>query len=266
MKHIASRANPTVRYLHGLSHVTRERRRAGQTLLDGVHLIEAAISSGWPIKALFVSESRVNHPEIQSVLVECKAEVVTLSDSVLSYISPVTTPSGIMGLIDVPPVSVWQAQDCSLVVLDGLQDPGNLGAMLRTVAAAGIRDVFLTEACAHVWAPRVLRAGMGAHFLLSIHERQNPFLILERYAGCVVATVPDVRARAIYDADLSGHVAWLFGGEGLGLSSGLIERANERLTIPMPGTVESLNVTAAAAVCLFEQARQQRCAGSGVLL
>jgi TrmH family RNA methyltransferase len=141
-------------------------------------------------------------------------------------------------------------------MLESLQDPGNLGSMLRTAVAAGIRQVFLGPGCVFAWAPKVLRAGQGAHFGLSIHERAALPLLAARFPGLVVATDPHADA-SLYDLDLTGLVAWVFGGEGTGVSPELAARATVRARIPMPGPAESLNVAAAAAVCLFEQVRQR---------
>jgi RNA methyltransferase, TrmH family len=141
------------------------------------------------------------------------------------------------------------------VVLEDVQDPGNLGSILRSAAAAGVRDVLLTPACAQAWSPRVLRAGMGAHFALRLYEQCDIAAFASRYRGRVLAAVRD-GAGPVFGTDLRGDVALMFGNEGAGLSAGLLALASARVSIPMPGACESLNVAAAAAVCLFERVRQ----------
>ena len=152
-----------------------------------------------------------------------------------------------------------------MVVLDRVQDPGNLGTILRTTAAAGIGDVLLTEGCAQAWSPRVLRAGMGAHFSLRLREHVDPLALLAGFPGPRLATAPGARARPLYEHDLDRPVAWLFGAEGQGLSPALLAAADARVVIPMAAAIESLNVGAAVAVCLFEQVRQQRLGALGAL-
>jgi len=264
MKHISSRENPLVKRLHALATSARERRKLGETLLDGAHLVEAALQHPWPLKGLVVSDSGLAQAEVDRLLAGCAAELPRyhLPDGLFAHISPVDTPSGLLAIIDLPsepaPYLTTYALQRGLVVLDAVQDPGNLGTILRTAAAAGVRDILLTEGCAGAWSPRVLRAGMGAHFGLSIREHVDALQALQDFPGAVLATALGPGARELYDIHLDRPVAWLFGAEGQGLSPALLARASERVIIPMANGIESLNVGAAAAVCLFEQARQRR--------
>ena len=146
------------------------------------------------------------------------------------------------------------------VVLDGVQDAGNVGSILRSAAAAGVSQVFCAPGTAYAWSSKVLRSGMGAHFLLDIYEDVEAATLIERLA--VPAAITDSHApQALYDCDLAGPIAWVFGNEGAGVSAPWRAAVEHRLTIPQPGGMESLNVAAAAAICLFEQCRQQRAAG-----
>jgi TrmH family RNA methyltransferase len=147
-------------------------------------------------------------------------------------------------------------------MLEGVQDPGNMGSILRSTAAAGLQDVYLSAECVQAWSPRVLRAGMGAHFSLRIHEGVDLETLAQQYAGRVLAVASD-GATPFYSAVLSGPVGLIFGNEGNGLSTALRGRAHDSISIPMPGKVESLNVAAAAAVCLFERVRQEAASAQG---
>ncbi|NTV10288.1 MAG: RNA methyltransferase [Zoogloea sp.] len=259
MKALASRDNPTVKRLHALATSGRDRRKLGQTLLDGAHLVTAARDAGWPLKELVISESGLARGEIAALAGSLsKLPAYLLPDSLFAHVSPVDAPSGIIAVIDLPAEAADAELRGSVIVLDGVQDSGNLGSILRTAAAAGIKDALLTPGCAQAWSPRVLRAGMGAHFVLDIHEHADPATRLAGYPGLVCATALVPGARPLYDCDLRGPVAWLFGAEGQGLSAEVAALATCMVTIPMPGAIESLNVGAAAAVCLFEQVRQQR--------
>jgi len=143
------------------------------------------------------------------------------------------------------------------LLLEDIQDPGNLGSMLRSAAAAGCDAIFLSTGCADAWSPRVLRAAMGGHFVLDIHERQDLPAVARAFPGALLAASLQA-GSSLYDCDLRGNVAFLVGNEGAGLSASLLDTATQSIAIPMPGRVESLNAAAATAICLFEAVRQRR--------
>ena len=142
------------------------------------------------------------------------------------------------------------------LLLEDLQDPGNVGSILRSAAAAGVAQVFMSRHCAFAWSPKVLRAGQGGHFYLEIFEGVDLVAWAKSYHGTTVATVV-AGGEPLYSADLRPPVAIAIGNEGGGLSVELRAAASRRVTIPMPGNFESLNAAAAAAVCLFECVRQR---------
>jgi TrmH family RNA methyltransferase len=259
MKTISSRQNPLIKDLHLLATSAQERRKQAKTLLDGVHLLEAAIAAQVELELVCVSEHGFQHAEISALITTLEPTVscVLLPDAVFSHISPTDTPAGILAVMAMPQTLALTTPTGSCVVLDGVQDAGNLGTILRTAAAAGIEDIVLTEGCAQAWSPRVLRAAMGAHFRLRIQEKINLQQMLASYRGQVLATgVKD--AISIYEQDLSAPTAWLFGSEGAGISPTTAALAQQIVMIPMAGGTESLNVAAAAAVCLFEERRQKQ--------
>ncbi len=257
MKRISSRDNPTVKQLHALATSARERRSAGETLLDGAHLLEVALQRGWQPRLVVASESGSAQPEIAALLARCAPQsLIELPDRLFAHVSPVDSPSGVLAVVAVPAAPTGQPLAGNCVLLDSVQDPGNLGTILRTAAAVGVPDVLLTPGCAQAWAPRVLRAAMGAHFSLRIHENVDAGEALQGFQGHILAA--DLRDCVdLYALDLRGPVAWLFGSEGQGLSPAVAALATKRVRIPMPGGMESLNVGVAAGVCLFEQLRQQ---------
>ena len=261
MKQLTSRDNPTVKHLHALATSARDRRASGETLLDGAHLLEVALARGAGLRRVAVSESGRRQPEIAALLAACPPEIcVELPDRLFAHVSPVDAPSGVLATMAIPAQPTGAGPLGSCVVLDGVQDPGNLGTILRTAAAAGVPEVLLTPGCAQAWAPRVLRAAMGAHFGLAIREGVDVAAALAGYPGQILAA--DLRDSVeLYDLDLRGPVAWLFGSEGQGLSAAVAGLATGRVLIPMPGGMESLNVGVAAGVCLFEQLRQRRASG-----
>ncbi len=254
MKSIISRDNPTFKLLKKLAESARERRKAGQALLDGVHLVEACLQAGIPPRQLVVSESGVKHPEVAALLARGdQFNTLCLPDALFADITPVETPVGILAVIDIPSLPV-PAHPGFALMLEDLQDPGNLGTILRSAAAAGVQAVWLASGCVDAWSPKVLRAGMGAHFTLPIVERVDLSAMVAGFQGDTLAAC--LGGKSLYSLDLTGPVAFMIGNEGAGLSAGLIEAAKVRFTIPMPGRIESLNAAAAASICLFERVRQ----------
>jgi len=252
-RYISSRHNPIFKALRALAD---DPRRQGRALLDGIHLVATCFARGIGVRQLLLSESGRQQPEIVALLrTAAEVDCVILRDSLFREISGVGTPTGIAAVMDIPPAPEGELPG-DVVLLDAVQDAGNVGAILRTAAAAGVRDVVLGQGCAGAWTPRVLRAGQGAHFSLAIREQTDLAAALVVCAGTSVATV----ARdgvSLYDLDLTGPIVWLVGNEGAGLAPQLVAAARVRATIPLAGGTESLNVAAATAVCLFEASRQR---------
>ena len=255
MKLIRSRDNPFFKQLRRLAESGRERRKVGKTLLDGMHLVGAYEQAIGPVDTLVIGESVAPDSEIGAYV--AGREVVVLSDALLGELGLVDTPSGLLAVVDIPSGTAAVDLEKDAILLDGVQDPGNLGTLLRTAAAAGVGQALLGPGCAGAWSPKVLRAGQGAHFVLNIVEDADLPGFMAGYRGTTVATTLGPDIRSLYAADLAGPLAWIFGSEGQGVRPELLAAATLRLHIPMPGAIESLNVGAAAAACLFEMVRQR---------
>ena len=254
MKLIQSRDNPFFKSLKRLAESGRERRKTGRTLLDGVHLVEAYEQACGPVETLIVGESARDGGEIAAYV--ARRETVVLADTLLRDLGLVDTPSGLLAVAIMPTATVAVDPGKDAILLDGVQDPGNVGTLLRTAAAAGIKQALLGPGCASAWSPKVLRAGQGAHFALAIHEDVDLATFMTDYRGTTAVTCLD-GATSLYEARWEGPLAWVFGAEGQGVRPELIGEARLKIRIPMPGAVESLNVGAAAAVCLFEAVRRR---------
>src|SRR6267378_1357132 len=257
VKSIRSRDNPQIKALIKLAGSSRERRRTGTTLLEGEHLVRAYQESGGTAEMILASESALARPEIRDFFenVPAKSRLV-LADALLARVSQLVSSAGIAAVIRTPLPNPAPQGISSCLLLENIQDPGNLGSILRTAVAAGVPHVFLSKNSVFAWSPKVIRAGMGAHFFLSIFEGVDVGEFAQSFRGSVVAVEPNAE-RSLYDLDLKGPVAWVFGNEGAGLSERAGHFATHRVRIPMPGPAESLNVGAAAAICLFEQIRQR---------
>ena len=256
MKIITSADNPHFKALRKLAQSSRERRQQGLSLLDGIHLVSAYRDHVGLPEQVVVNPAGLDDPEIKALLETlAPCAPLLLNDALFKQLSSVATPTGVIAVIKTPRPHAVVADIDVCVMLEDIQDPGNLGSILRTAAAAGIRQVFLSKGSVHAWSPRVLRAGMGAHFMLQIHEQCDLLALAHDFEGKVIATSQRA-AKSVFDADLTGKVALLFGNEGAGLSDALTNAASAVVAIPMPGKTESLNAAAAAAVCLFERVRQ----------
>lgn len=248
---ISSPQNPRFKHIKKLAESATARQEYGQTLLDGEHLLAAALEAGIRPAQLITTPAASAHP----LLARCaEAERLTFSQSLFNALSPVKTPTGMLALIAIPQ-SALPIKTNFCVLLEAIQDPGNLGAMLRSAAAAGVDAVYLSSACADAWSPKVLRGGMGAHFATPIIENADLPAVAQAFPGVVCAATLGA-ARNLYQTDLRGAAAFAVGNEGAGLSAELRAAAGVEFTIPMPGRVESLNAAAALAVCLFERVRQ----------
>lgn len=257
MKQITSRDNATFKSLHSLVENAREQRQRQQTLIDGIHLLAVYRQQGGQPQTLLLAESALDNAEVMALASAFAAtDTLCLKDSLFRELSGVATPTGIAAVIAIPQADTRLPQE-TCVMLDAVQDAGNVGSILRTAAAAGVRDIFLGTGCAGAWTPRVLRAAQGAHFSLNIREQLDLPAMLRQLPMPGVATVVD-DATSLYELDLNRPVAWLLGNEGAGLSPELQALAQLRATIPLAAATESLNVAAAAAICLFEGLRQRR--------
>jgi TrmH family RNA methyltransferase len=256
---ITSRENPDFKGWKKLVRSSRERRQAGLVLLEGIHLVEAwRMAYGLP-KTVLVSDKGDANREIATWLATWETDALEqtrLPDALFSELADTETPTGILAFACLPEQRALPDTEQDSLLLDGVQDPGNMGAILRTAVAAGIHQALLSADCVDAWSPKVLRAGQGAHFQLNIHEGIGLPDFLERFQGDTLVATPE-GGESLYAAQWRHPVAWVFGSEGQGVRPRTVAAARKHLHIPMPGAMESLNVGAAAAVCLFEMARRK---------
>ncbi len=255
-RRITSRDNPLFREACDLAHSARERRRTGRSVLEGIHLCEAYSQRFGAPQAVLVSDSAASHPQVIELLRSQSIEPVSVADELFSQMSTLGQGVGLAFLIETPRPDLPARIEGDAVFLDRIQDPGNVGTLLRTAAAAGIATVITAPGTAWCWSPKVLRAGMGAHFHLAIHESVPWDAVRDRLDAQIIGTRLH-QAASVFDEDLRGASVWLFGSEGEGVSPAIAPDVARWLRIPQVDSVESLNVAAAAAVCLFEQRRQR---------
>jgi TrmH family RNA methyltransferase len=240
----------------------RARERQTRFVAEGVRTVEELLRSPVHADGALVSPVLAATPRGSALLESVRATgmpVLEVDEKEFASASSTDSPQGILVVGEIPqhdPAQLALGDHARVLVLDGVQDPGNVGSMLRSAAAAGVAQVFMSQHCAFAWSPKVLRAGQGAHFHLAIFEGIDLGGWARAYRGKVVAMVA-AEGTSLYDADLTGPVAIAIGNEGAGLSDDLVAAARSRVTIPMPGGFESLNAAAAAAISLYECVRQR---------
>ncbi len=263
MKHISSRDNPAYKRVLRLASGKRDSADDGgqhghHAVLEGIHLCESWLQHvGGPELALFDSE-RVEHNDEVAALARAvdTRSCLSCESRLMKALSQVEHGQGVCFVVTVPAPSLPAHIDHNCIWLDRIQDPGNVGTLLRTAAAAGIQHAYLSNGCASAWSPKVLRSAQGAHFVMSIYEHVDLQHIHGRLAVPLIATALD-NAVSLYQTPLPPAAAWLLGNEGQGVDPALLTLANQRVFIPQAENVESLNVAVAAGICLFEQRRRQ---------
>lgn len=256
---IRSRDNTFVKQLIALAHSSRERKKAALTVLDGIHLIRAYVDAIGPPLCLALSESAETRPEVAALLSRCaETRQYHLADSLMTAASTLDSPAFMMAIVPTPTAGPIPASADAVLALEDLQDPGNVGSLLRSAAAAGVRHVALSKTCAFAWSPKVLRAAQGAHFSLNIREGEDLLSLISSVHAQSFALVAGTENPPLFRQNLARPSILLIGNEGAGLSSEIVRAASHRVTIPMPGKTESLNAAAAGAICLFELVRQRQ--------
>ena len=252
-KHIVSRDNPVFKTLKKLSENARERRAEGKTLLDGVHLIESYCEVFGDPELVIIPEGK-SSAEANALMQQLEhVNTMMLPTLMFAELTPVASSTGILALVRTSQIEPPDTVNFALM-LEDIQDPGNLGSMLRTALGAGVEAVYLSKGCTDAWSPKALRGGQGAQFLLPIFEGVNIVEAVQSFAGKSYATT--LQGESLYAQDLSQPTAFIIGNEGAGLSAKVVQAATHQISIPMHQNLESLNAAAAAAVCLFERKRQ----------
>jgi RNA methyltransferase, TrmH family len=266
VKTISSRQHPFVTRCREIASGRADESAA--VLLDGIHLVRDALNAGIEIDTVAITQAASEIPEVAALiddLIAERVEVVLASAPVIDAASPVRTPTGIVaiGRARPCPLTAVLAVDRSLIVAAvGVQDPGNMGALVRAADAAGATGVVATTGCASPFGWKALRGAMGSAFRVPIVTgvTVEELLAAAHARGIRTMALVPTAAESLYTCDLAGPVAVLVGGEGAGLDPETIEAADVRVRIPMAPDVESLNVAVAAAVVLFEARRQREAA------
>src|SRR5579864_155580 len=259
MQRVESRHKERLRDVARLIASSRDRRKSGRCVLEGAHLVHVYCDRIGAPETMVVVDDSVAHGDVAPLVARVPpSRTILVSRSLFAEMATLPADIGVFAVVAKPHAALPPpARFCLL--LEDVQDPGNVGAMIRTAAAAGVEHVLLSRHCAFAWSPKVLRAAQGAHFLTTLVEDVDLAAWIATFhavGGRVIATVV-AGATPLHAADLRGRIAIAIGSEGSGLSKSLLALADQRITIPMAAGSESLNVGAAAAVVLFESVRQR---------
>jgi len=252
-KHITSRDNPIFKYLKKLADNARQRRLERKTLIDGVHLIQSYHQAYGEPELIIIPEGKSSLEATHLMQQFEHVNTIMFPTLMFAELTPVASSTGILAVIETPEIALPVTVEFALM-LEDIQDPGNLGSMLRTALGARVDAVYLSKGCTDAWSPKALRGGQGAQFYLNIIESVDLLQIMQNFVGNTYATT--LQGDSIYAQNLREPSAFLIGNEGAGLSDKLTKAASKHISIPMHPQLESLNAAAAAAICLFERTRQ----------
>ena len=242
---IHSRDNAFVKELRRLSQDSTAYRKQGQVWLEGDHLCRAALARGLKPKTAVFAQSF--WPQAPEEWAQAASKVIVMADALFDEISSLESPAR-MGYVMDWDASVQVQSGVATVLLDRVQDAGNVGSILRSAAAFGFTQVVALKGTAALWSQKVLRAGMGAHFGLHLVEAASIDDV--QSLGVPLIVTSSHQGTLIHEANLPWPCAWAMGHEGQGVGDALMEMAEHRISIAQPGGEESLNVGAAAAICL----------------
>lgn len=246
---LTSKDNPFVKQCRTLAQDATAYRKQGQVWLEGDHLVRALLARGHLPSTVVMAESR--QAVISGGTLPAEVRRVVVADRLMAWISGLESPPPVACLYRLP-VSTGLRPDEPTVILDRLQDPGNVGSILRSAAAFGFRQILALRGTSALWSPKVIRAGMGAHFALHLVEGLQA-ADLSALAVPLIATSSHL-GDDLHQVRLPWPCAWMMGHEGQGVSDTLLAQAAHHVRIPQPGGEESLNVAAAAAICLYTTA------------
>jgi len=250
-KLIESNSNPFYKKLKKLYSSSSFRKNLNQTILDGPHLINSFLLHQKPLA--IIKDSVVIRPEIENLISTLDCPRYSLPHALFLQLSELKSSTGILALVDIPKINTSNSNGLFLL-LDGIQDPGNLGSILRTAKATDVNSVVMSKTCADLWSPKTLRGSQGVQFSIhcSVEQDLNTWILDYNYAVMALT----MTGESIFKKTLNSNMAILVGNEGKGISESLLKNIVGSLSLPMSKNVESINVGAAASAFMYEHYRQ----------
>ena len=252
---ITSSQNPKLKLARSLMGRPRERREANAFVAEGVRLLEEAVTAGWKFHFVLYSDGLSERgQDLLKVLLAHRIDVEEVAGDLLQKISDTETPQGILAVLELASLPLPAAPNFVLIP-DQIRDPGNLGTLFRTATATGVQAILLPPDTTDPFAPKVMRAGMGAHFRIPIKEAA--WDEIRTYTSGLEVFLADMHGQPCWEADLKKPLTLIVGSEAEGASTDGRKLASHKVTIPMAAKVESLNAGVAGSVLMFEVVRQR---------
>ena len=262
LKTLSSRDNPLVKRFAALSRSAPARKRDGMCMLEGEHLAQSYVERVGQLEIIAFRDGGETGAltTAQAALAQRAREAVRVAPALFDSLSTLVSPTGVLAIATVPPAPA-PATTGFVVALDDVQDPGNVGTLIRTAAAAGVQQVWLSSGCAFAWSVKTLRAAQGAHFHTDVVEDVALDIALRAFNGKRWATLPrdigSVRVVSLFNAEFGVNNVLLLSNEGHGVTPALLSAITDGVSIPMAAGVESLNVATAGAIVLYAAAQQR---------
>jgi TrmH family RNA methyltransferase len=254
---ITSVQNSKIKLVRALLGRARERREANAFVVEGVRLVEEAVNSNWKFQfALYDDSLSERGVSLVESLTSRSVDVETVSESLMKSLSETETPQGILAVLELNHLPIPNSPNFILIP-DQIRDPGNLGTLLRSAAATGVQAVLLPPETTDAFAPKVVRSGMGAHFQVPIRSMSWEEIEHMGKSANIQVYLADMDGRSCWESDLRQPLALIVGGEAEGASREARKLANQQISIPMTGKMESLNAGVAGSVLMFEVVRQR---------
>ena len=255
---ITSNQNPKIKLARSLMGRAKERREAGMFVVEGVRLVEEAVKGGWRLETILFDESLSERGKSQVSSLKSKGvEVEEISTDLMKSLSETETPQGILAILQFYELPIPNNSNFVLIP-DQIRDPGNLGTLLRSAAATGVQAVLLPPETTDAFAPKVLRAGMGAHFRVPIRVMEWEEIEQMSKSANLQMLLADMNGSSCWETDLRQPLALIVGGEAEGASQQARKLTTQKISIPMVGNIESLNAGVAGSVLMFEVVRQRK--------
>ncbi|MGA7193863.1 MAG: RNA methyltransferase [Anaerolineales bacterium] len=252
---ISSSQNPKIKLARALTGRPKERREANAFLAEGVRLVEEALAANWPFRFVLVSDELSERgKKLVEKLEDKKIDIEKVESRLLQSLSETETSQGIIAVLSDSRIPI-PASPNFILILDSIRDPGNLGTLLRTADTAGVQAVLIPPETTDAFAPKVVRAGMGAHFRLPIHSMS--WDEIDNQTKSLQIFIADMDGQSCWETDFKSSLALIVGGEAEGASEQARKLANAFVKIPMAGKTESLNAAVAGSVLMFEVMRQR---------
>lgn len=254
---ITSAQNSRIKLVRALQGRAKERREANAFVVEGVRLVEEVVHSNWKVRFALFDEALNERGRSQVESLRSQGiEVEMISESLMKSLSETEMPQGILAVLDFTQLPIPNAPNFILIP-DQIRDPGNLGTLLRSAAATGVQAVFLPPETTDAFAPKVVRSGMGAHFRLPVRSMTWEEIEQISKSARLQMYLADMGGKSCWETDLRLPLALIVGSEAEGVSREARKLADEQISIPMKGEMESLNAGVAGSVLMFEVVRQR---------